>query len=579
MKHVTPEISWHGRDPVYSADFQPLKDSVLRMATCGTDKNIRIWEVSLDADAKVKVTFLSSLNRHTRAVNVVRFSPNGQILASGADDSSIILWKRNPMPPSAANIFADEEEENRESWTVFKVLRSHLEDVYDLSWSSDGLHLLSGSVDNTAILWDVRKGQKLWMFTDHKSFVQGVAFDPLGAYLASISCDRSCRVYSMSTRSCVQNITKMPSMQNNNNSTCPSSNIPPNSKSKSSRIFHDDTMKSFFRRMSFSPDGQLLVVPSGCLEANQTEQNSVHTTLVFSRHNFSKPVIHLPGPSKATILVRFNPVLYVLRPIQQSNQSQSPDSIFSLPYRMVFAVGSEDSVVLYDTQQPRPFALLSNIHYHTLSDLSWSHDGRFLSVSSTDGFITLVTFAEGELGEAYHTQVVTVMTQSHFDEAEKEKAEAKKSRTKKDIPMAVDSEEPSKEKDTSDANASSRQDEVMTSGPEVVTSRRVQLTTLQSVPSNQVSDDSSECPLQLELTSDAILPEPSSPLCSQSTSFSSPFAVKTPRRIQPVLLQASSSSPSSGGGGGGGRGGGGVAKEVVPSPKPRRVQLTTLKSD
>ena len=28
------------------------------------------------------------------------------------------------------------------------------------------------------------------MFTEHKSFVQGVAYDPLGHYLATISCDR-----------------------------------------------------------------------------------------------------------------------------------------------------------------------------------------------------------------------------------------------------------------------------------------------------------------------------------------------------------------------------------------------------
>jgi len=38
---------------------------------------------------------------------------------------------------------------------------------------------------------------------------------------------------------------------------------------------------------------------------------------------------------------------------------------------MVFAVASEDAVHLYDTQQPRPFAYLANLHYHTLSDLTW----------------------------------------------------------------------------------------------------------------------------------------------------------------------------------------------------------------
>ena len=48
-----------------------------------------------------------------------------------------------------------------------------------------------------------------------------------------------------------------------------------------------------------------------------------------------------------------------------------PRVVCSLPYRMVFAVATEDAVMIYDTQQPQPFAYITNIHYHTLSDLSW----------------------------------------------------------------------------------------------------------------------------------------------------------------------------------------------------------------
>lgn len=52
------------------------------------------------------------------------------------------------------------------------------------------------------------------------------------------------------------------------------------------------------------------------------------------------------------------------------SEEPSPELV-SLPYRMVFAVASEDSVLLYDTQQPFPFGYVTNIHYHTLSDISW----------------------------------------------------------------------------------------------------------------------------------------------------------------------------------------------------------------
>lgn len=71
-----------------------------------------------------------------------------------------------------------------------KTLRGHLEDVYDLSWSLDSLNLISGSVDNTAIVWDVKKGKSKAILNDHKSFVQGVAWDPKNKFVATLSSDR-----------------------------------------------------------------------------------------------------------------------------------------------------------------------------------------------------------------------------------------------------------------------------------------------------------------------------------------------------------------------------------------------------
>ena len=38
-------------------------------------------------------------------------------------------------------------------------------------------------------------------------------------------------------------------------------------------------------------------------------------------------------------------------------------TLFSLPYRMVYAVATQKTVILYDTQQELPFAKVSNIHY------------------------------------------------------------------------------------------------------------------------------------------------------------------------------------------------------------------------
>ncbi|CAD7693642.1 unnamed protein product [Nyctereutes procyonoides] len=388
MKVITCEIAWHNKEPVYSLDFQHgAAGRIHRLASAGVDTAVRIWKVEKGPDGKAIVEFLSNLARHTKAVNVVRFSPNGEILASGGDDAVILLWKVNDNKEPEQVAFQDEDEAqlNKENWTVVKTLRGHLEDVYDICWAADGNLMASASVDNTAIIWDVSKGQKLSIFNEHKSYVQGVTWDPLGQYVATLSCDRILRVYSTQKKRVAFNVSKM------------LSGVGAEGEARSYRMFHDDSMKSFFRRLSFTPDGSLLLTPAGCVESGE---NVTNTTYVFSRKNLKRPIAHLPCPGKATLAVRCCPVYFELRPVVETDRpSQEPGAeLVRLPYRLVFAVASEDSVLLYDTQQPFPFGYVSNIHYHTLSDVSWSSDGAFLAISSTDGYCSFVTFEKDELG-------------------------------------------------------------------------------------------------------------------------------------------------------------------------------------
>ncbi|ESP03126.1 hypothetical protein LOTGIDRAFT_137905 [Lottia gigantea] len=398
MKVITPEISWHEREPIYSVDFQGGNHSIIRLATGGVDKTVRIWSVKVDNEGKGEIEFLSNLRRHTRAVNCCRFSPNGEMLATAGDDGVIILWKLSDTPTPSNNIFQEEDADNKETWVTHKMLRGHIEDVYDLSWSADGKYLVSGSVDNSAIVWDMTKETKLAIFNEHKSLVQGVAMDPLNDLVATLSTDRSCRIYNINSKNCIHNIFKMVAP----NTPKPSDGENKDNKPKSFRIFHDDTMRSFFRRLTFTPDGSLLITPAGCVERGEKLINATH---IFTRTSFNKPAVYLPSVEKATIAVRVCPTLFQLRkigfkPVEGMFLRELPPITY-LPYRMVFAVATEDSVLLYDTQQTTPIAYIGNIHYHQLSDLTWSSSGEMLVVSSTDGFCSIVTFKTGELGQIY----------------------------------------------------------------------------------------------------------------------------------------------------------------------------------
>lgn len=55
----------------------------------------------------------------------------------------------------------------------------------DLGWSPDDRLLASCSLDNTVCIWDPATGQRVRVLDYHTSFVKGLAWDPVGSYLAT----------------------------------------------------------------------------------------------------------------------------------------------------------------------------------------------------------------------------------------------------------------------------------------------------------------------------------------------------------------------------------------------------------
>ena len=67
-------------------------------------------------------------------------------------------------------------------------------------------------------------------------------------------------------------------------------------------------------------------------------------------------------------------------------------------HRCVFAVLTRSTVYVYDTHHKKPLFVSKGLHYAGLTDGTWSDDGQSLLVSSSDGYVTLINFEEGELG-------------------------------------------------------------------------------------------------------------------------------------------------------------------------------------
>ncbi|XP_022232073.2 LOW QUALITY PROTEIN: chromatin assembly factor 1 subunit B [Drosophila obscura] len=393
MKCKIPEISWHNRDPVLSVDIQMngqglRSPTICRLASGGTDAHVLIWYVNrCDNGDGVDLELAVDLSRHQRAVNTVRWSPNGELLASGDDESVVFIWKQKADHEVVNILDADAgSQQDKESWMTLKVLRGHREDIYDLSWSPNSQFLVTGSVDNTAMVWDVYKGKSLAILEDHKGYVQGVAWDPCNQFIATMSTDRQLRIFDTHTKRVLHRVSKCTLPVKEGHAI----------HGKNIRLYHDGSLQTFFRRLCFTPDGKLLITPAGITDYDGVLK-PVNTTYGFSRYDLTRPAFVLPFPQEYAVAVRCSPVLYCLRPY---NVDKNPP-VISLPYRMIYAVATKNSVFFYDTQQPVPFAIVSNIHYTRLTDLTWSSDGTVLIVSSTDGFCSLLYFEIDELGDRY----------------------------------------------------------------------------------------------------------------------------------------------------------------------------------
>uniref|UniRef100_H3APF5 Chromatin assembly factor 1 subunit B n=1 Tax=Latimeria chalumnae TaxID=7897 RepID=H3APF5_LATCH len=384
MKVITCEIAWHNKEPVYSLDFQHnVEGKINRLASAGVDSTVRNVKNMLKGSLVLLVQ-----QKHVSGAFYLKASLFFSFPDSGQIGQTLTIGLRalhpqhilgcQPVQSTTQNPY------NNNVFKKIKAISGHIEDVFDICWTTDGSYMVSGSVDNTAIMWDVNKDKSIKLLNENKIRFVSLSWNVRALYLAHLWRD-----YSL--------VLSSPQRQRNFFKW----NKPVHEKgregnAKTYRMFHDDSMKSFFRRPTFTPDGSLLLTPAGCIESGE---NVTNTTYIFSRKNLKRPIAHLLCPAKASLAVRCCPIFFELRPpVNKGESSQKSTLLIDLPYRLVFAVASEDSVILYDTQQSFPFGYISNIHYHTLSDISWSKDGSFLAISSTDGYCSFVTFEKDELG-------------------------------------------------------------------------------------------------------------------------------------------------------------------------------------
>ena len=141
---------------------------------------VRLW----DADSGALLRTLEDLTKlsESTTINTIAFSPNGKFLAAGNSLFEIKIWDVQ----SGKVVHRLQLEKGRDDFRGM-VFRAHLNQILSVAWSPDGKSLASGSMDQTAALWDVAGETRLYTFKGHTDMVAGVAFSPDGKTLVTLS--------------------------------------------------------------------------------------------------------------------------------------------------------------------------------------------------------------------------------------------------------------------------------------------------------------------------------------------------------------------------------------------------------
>jgi WD40 repeat protein len=118
------------------------------------------------------------------AVNDIRFSPKGDILAVGGGQ---------PSAKGDLRLFQTSD------WKLLAALRGHDDVVFSLAFNTAGDKLASASFDQSVRLWDVKTHAAIREYHPHSDFVYAVAFSPDGKQLVSASKDRTVALFDVET--------------------------------------------------------------------------------------------------------------------------------------------------------------------------------------------------------------------------------------------------------------------------------------------------------------------------------------------------------------------------------------------
>jgi WD40 repeat protein len=134
------------------------------LATASRDGTVRLWDAGVRGEDKPE---LASATGHDEGILSVAFSPDGTRLLTGSLDKTAILW--DVKWDASGKV---------PSLSVSRRVYDHTDSIPGVAFSPNGRCFVTASRDRRALVWNAANGQLVRAIVGHQDGLEGAAFRP-----------------------------------------------------------------------------------------------------------------------------------------------------------------------------------------------------------------------------------------------------------------------------------------------------------------------------------------------------------------------------------------------------------------